>query len=143
MHVDGSILKDLPVDTMKNILSFTKNKVIAILISATMGAIDQKKYYFPYKLSWFQGLLHKLGIGKKKYIFPDPINDYFMRTAGLGGNSSVAANAMLADILIELDLQTFPLLEVNDEQITQLINIGYEVTLAKLRDSKQDILEYQ
>jgi NTE family protein len=131
IHVDGSVLSHIPVSNMKDFLGNTASTTIAVLVS--MPKNDPNQYDFPPSFTLKQGIMHKLKLDKKKYKFPAFFADAFMRTVTFGGAYYSYQSTLLADILIEPNLDQFGLLEVNTEKEEQMIAIGYKETQEKLK----------
>lgn len=129
MHVDGSMLKHLPVDSMKEILGSNSNKVIALLLPKK--AIDNNVYNFPPVFTFVQSLLHRLGFWRNQYVIPS-FSELFLRAVTFSGMHAVAVNRELADVLVDLGFEDAPLLAVDEKTKQQMLTISYEKTLAAL-----------
>lgn len=139
-HVDGSVLNDLPVNTMKNALGDdSTSKVIASYVAHVP---DKNKYNFPPVFTFTQSLLYQLKLCRKKYKVIDFFGDSFMRVAMFGGAYFSKSNALLADVLIECDLSDFPLFGIDEEGAKRLAQRGYETALKKLHENAKSLQEY-
>jgi predicted acylesterase/phospholipase RssA/CRP-like cAMP-binding protein len=135
LHVDGSILNDLPVDVMREVLG-PDSKIIAVSIFAEKET--QKIYNFPPILTFRQVLLAKLGWKYKNYKFPAFLDMYF-KCALLGSYSKALQCGKDADLLIFPDLAEYSLLTgPNKKKEEELINIGYTRTLALLNNWEKE-----
>ncbi|HSW69411.1 MAG TPA: patatin-like phospholipase family protein [Gammaproteobacteria bacterium] len=128
LHLDGGLLNNLPVDIARAFLG-KKAKIIAVDLNSFVH--DRHKYLFPPILTFKQALLAKLGFTLDNYHFPRFL-DTFMRGIFMGSLLKSVQNGLAANILVNLDLNKFRLLQSNIKQADKLIQIGYESTLKQL-----------
>lgn len=129
LHVDGGLLNNLPVDIMKNTLS-NRGKIIAIEL--TRSDEDTNYYKFPPVLPFFMTMLTKFKLINKDFKFPHLI-DTFLKSLLAGSAAKQEENGANADILIAPDLSKFGILRVSKSDEDELINIGYEETLKRIK----------
>lgn len=132
LHLDGGLLNNLPVDVMRKIIGHRGN---IIAVELTSSARDEQKYNFPPILMFGQAFLAKLGIGYD-YKFPRFI-DTFLKSFLVGSSLKSQLNGVAANILIGIDLSTFPMLYSNKHQENKIVELGYETTMEKLKNRKR------
>jgi NTE family protein len=129
MHVDGSMLKHLPVDAMKETLGNGSSKIIALLVPPK--TTSSQSYNFPPTFTFMQSLLYSLGINKKKYIIPS-FSESFLQAVAFSSDYDCAINADIADILVNLGFQDTPLLRISKKNAKKMIAASYDKTLGIL-----------
>lgn len=134
LHLDGGLLNNLPVDVARAMLG-KKAKIIAVDLNSF--ARDHHKYIFPPILTFKQALFAKLGFTLDNYHFPRFI-DTFMRGVFMGSLFKSTQNGLAANILINLELNKFRLLQSNLKQADKLIQIGYDATIKQLDSMSLD-----
>jgi NTE family protein len=121
LHYDGSILNQLPVDVIRNLLG---PRAIIIASELSVAEEDPVFYNFPPAFNLKNAFLYKLGIKREHYQFPQFMEAFF-RALFLGASYGARKNGALADILIKPNLREFGLFKLSPEQVQQLIDIGY------------------
>lgn len=134
LHLDGGLLNNLPVDVTRTFLG-RKAKIIAVDLNSFVH--DRHKYIFPPILTFKQALLAKMGFTLENYHFPRFI-DTFMRGIFMGSLLKSLQNGLSANVLVNLDLNKFRLLQSNPKQAEKLVQIGYESTIKQLDLMKTD-----
>ncbi len=134
LHMDGGLLNNLPVDVARAYLG-KKAKIIALDLNNFTP--DRHKYMFPPILTFKQAFFAKLGFTLENYHFPRFI-DTFMRGIFIGSLLKSVQNGLAANILVNIDLNKFRLLQSNPQQAEKLVRIGYEATLKQLDILKTD-----
>ena len=132
LHMDGGLLNNLPVDVMRSLLG-NKSKIIAVELNSFSA--DPHKYQFPPILTFRQALLAKLGFTREHYVFPRFV-DTFLRAIFIGSRARTMQNSLAANILINLNLNKFRMLQSNTKQAKKLLDIGYETALKQLQKIK-------
>lgn len=135
LFVDGGLMNNLPVDTMRNLLG-KESTIIAVSLSK-LGE-DKNRYYFPPILPFRIGLMKKLG-WYKEYKIP-PFFNTFLSSLLVGSSSREKANQLMADILICPDLKSYRTLKIDIQQYTKILEVGYISTKAILQNEMQNIL---
>lgn len=128
LHVDGGLLNNLPVDVMRAYLGKRSRIIAADLNSFTR---DRHKYSFPPILTFKQALFAKMGFTLENYSFPRFV-DTFMRGMFIGSLSRSVQNGLIANVLVNMDLNKFRLLQSNPRQAEKIVQIGYEATIKQL-----------
>jgi len=134
LHLDGGLLNNLPVDVGRALLG-RRAKIIAVDLNNFTH--DNHKYIFPPILTFKQALFAKLGFTLENYHFPR-FMDTFMRGIFMGSLLKSVQNGLAANVLVNLDLNKFRLLQANLKQADKLIQIGYEATIKQLDIMKSD-----
>lgn len=137
LQVDGGILNNLPVDTMKRFLG-PHGKVIAVEL--TRYDQDQKHYHFPPCLTTWDTWMSKLGLSRKHYQLPSML-DVFLNALLAGSAFKQEMNSQQADILIKPDLSAFGLMNVSRKQEDQLIHLGRESARKALRNTHKQLIK--
>lgn len=131
LHLDGGLLNNLPVDIMRKFISH-RGSIIAI----DLGTIkDESKYNFPPILPFWKAFLAKFHIAYD-YKFPRFI-DTFLRSLLAGSSAKSQQNGLAANILIDLDLSRYPMLQSKKKHISKILEIGYTTTLKQLKEIKR------
>jgi NTE family protein len=132
LYVDGGLMNNLPVDCMRAMLG-EDSTIIAISL---MGKTDKIIHYnFPPALPFRVGLLKKLGLGYKDYTFP-PFFNTFLQSLLIGSSTKEKINQLASDILICPDLSPFRSLEIDENKIQPMIEIGYTEMQEALKSFK-------
>jgi NTE family protein len=127
LYVDGGLLNHLPVDRMRQLLG--KN---GFIFSVNLSAVNKKeKYSFPPIITFWDGLKAKLGINHYKY---PPFIENFLNSMLLGSSIKVESNIKLSDFHFSPDLSNYSLVELAPHKIDELIDIGYQYAIGKLKD---------
>jgi predicted acylesterase/phospholipase RssA len=129
IHLDGGIVDNLPVRSMRQLSS---NIGTVIAVELIHNIVNEKKYRFPPVLTFWQTLLAKLRLAHKDYHFPHFV-DTFLRALLVGSAVEQNRSAKNADVLISPDLSAFGLLSVTKQQEAELIKLGYEATMKALK----------
>jgi len=132
LHLDGGLLNNLPIDIVRDILG-KQAKVVAVELNSY--GPDDNKYDFPPILTFKQGLLAKLGLSKRKYIFPRFV-DMFLRGLFLGSTLKSRENSLTTNLLLNLDLSKFRLLHSNIRLADKIMQIGYEEAMKQINQQK-------
>lgn len=132
IHLDGGIINNLPVDIMKKLIG---HKGTIIAIELTRSAKDEQLYNFPPILPFWKTLLAKLRIGFRDYHFPHFV-DTFLKSLLAGSSVKQAENSLDATVLISPDISKFSLLHISREQENELMQIGYDTTMAAIKKWK-------
>lgn len=130
LHLDGGILNNLPVDSMKN---FVGNKGTTIAIELTHNGHDKNKYKFPSVLPFWKTALVKLGWLPNKYKFPHFI-ETFLKALLAGSSAKQYKNSQAANVLISPDLSQYGLLNVTKQQEKELIKLGYDAAVTAIKN---------
>ncbi len=130
LHVDGGLVNNLPVNTMREILG-AESKIIAVELNSSSG--DPKHYNFPPTLTFKQAFLSKLRLSYREYKFPSFI-DTFLKSLLVGSSMKQEENASLADLLISLQTQRFSMLNLREKAQERLFNMGYQTALEKIAE---------
>lgn len=123
--IDGGVMNNLPVDVMRRLIG---NKHIILASSLSKRFDYENKYNFPTVLPLSMTLLHRLGLGKKKYVYPEFFRT-FIDALLLGSSANEKKNANAADILVSPDLFGFNSLSIPKKREIELINRGYDETI--------------
>ncbi len=132
IHYDGGLFNNLPVDIMRQFLG-AHAKIIAIELNNIPH--DAHQYDFPPILNFKQCLLYKLGWSKNKYKFPR-FMDTFFKSLLIGSSAKTKINGLAADILVNINLTKFKMLNSNLKQGEKMIELGYIETLLKIHQLK-------
>lgn len=132
IHVDGSLLNNLPVDVMRKFIG-SRGKVIAIELNDLVT--DEIKYNFPPVQTFMDIFLNKLRIKKYHYKYPRLI-DTFLRSLLLGSLWRNRQNALIANIFVSLNLLKFRMLHSNPDEGEQLVKIGFDETMKQIERTK-------
>jgi NTE family protein len=129
LHIDGGLLNNLPVNTMRETLG-PDSKIIAVeLMNKTT---DNNRYNFPPDLTFKQALLSKLHLGYRDQKFP-PFLETFLKSLLIGASVRQKENSTAADLLIAPDTSHYSMLRLQDKkQQDQLIDIGYQIAFEKI-----------
>ncbi|MES2218464.1 MAG: patatin-like phospholipase family protein [Pseudomonadota bacterium] len=129
LHIDGGVVNNLPVNTMRDLLG-SESKIVAIELMSEV--VDQTRYNFPPTLTFKQAMLAKMRLGYRDYKFP-PFLETFIRSLLVGSSARQKENSALADLLIVPDTRGYSMLRVNnrDEQ-NSLIDLGYQTAFEKI-----------
>ena len=128
---DGGLLNNLPVDVMRKTVG-SNQKIIAARLT---GEKTIKKYYnFPSELTLGRAFLSRFRIGRRKYIFP-PLFETFISALLLGAHSREKENSLTADILISPDLTKFKSLSFREQDVDEMIEIGYRAAIKELNNT--------
>ncbi|MDR3492908.1 MAG: cyclic nucleotide-binding and patatin-like phospholipase domain-containing protein [Gammaproteobacteria bacterium] len=121
LHVDGGLVNNLPVNTMRELLG-PESRIIAVELMSTN--VDNKSYCFPPTLTFKQAFLAKVGWGYQTYQFPQFI-DTFLKSLLIGASLKQAENALLADLLITLPTHDYSMLNLQKDAQNKLWTLGY------------------
>src|SRR6202034_1924826 len=99
LHIDGGVINNLPVNTMRDILG-SESKIIAIELMSEIT--DPNRYNFPPTLDFKQTFLAKLRLGYRDYKFP-PFLETFIKALLVGSSVKQKENSAAADLLIDPD----------------------------------------
>lgn len=132
LYLDGGLLNNLPVDHMRALLG-DDACIVAVSLTGTSEKIP--RYSFPPIIPFHVGLLRKLRLGYKDYVFPQFVNT-FLQSLLVGASAKETANQMKADILICPDLNKFRVLDINEKKQLILTEIGYQAMREQLKHSK-------
>lgn len=130
MHVDGGIVNNLPVDTMRLMIG-NESKIICVSLSHI--DVDTIRYNFPPIIPFRVGLLRKLRLGYLDYKFP-PFLYTFLNALLVGASTREKINREAADISICPDLKTYRTLKIDSLKSEELIELGYKSTLQQLKN---------
>jgi predicted acylesterase/phospholipase RssA/CRP-like cAMP-binding protein len=133
LHLDGGIVNNLPVDSMKK---FSPSIGTIIAVELIHNSKDEKYYNFPPSLPFWHTMLAKLKIIKTDYKFPHFV-DMVLRAMLAGSSAKQIENALAADILISPDLSSFDLLHASKEQELKLIDIGYKAGVKAIKNMRR------
>jgi predicted acylesterase/phospholipase RssA/CRP-like cAMP-binding protein len=129
LHIDGGVINNLPVNTMRDILG-TESKIIAIELMSEI--IDHNRYNFPPTLNFKQAMLAKFRIGYRDYKFP-PFLETFVKSLLVGSSVRQKENSAAADLLIDPDTRRYSMLRLsNRAQQDDLIDLGYQTAFEKI-----------
>jgi NTE family protein len=131
IHVEGSIVNNMPADIMKNILGCHSDKIIAFALAQLTK--DKRSYKYPQVFTFTNSLLYKLGLSRWKYLVPS-YGEGFIRTVTFSGNYLWSANAAFADVLVDFNLGDELMLDAKKGYSDRLINIGYAKALQVLQE---------
>ncbi len=129
LHVDGGLVNNLPVNTMREILG-PESRIIAVELISTH--IDTKKYCFPPTLTFKQAFLAKMKLGYHSYQFP-PMIDTFLKSLLIGSSLRQEENSLLADLLITLPTQEYSLLNLREKEQSRLFTMGYNAAFEEIQ----------
>jgi NTE family protein len=132
LHLDGGLLNNLPVDVMRQYIGKT-GKIIAIELNSSIG--DKRHYQFPPIFTFQQALLARLRRKKDNYRLPRFL-DIFMRGVLIGSSAKTRQNSLVANTLVNVNLNKFRLLHANQKQADKMIELGYLETKAQLEQKK-------
>ena len=120
-YVDGGLLNNLPVDKMREITG--KNSFIfAVNVSSTTS--NQTVYNLPSITAFTKNLLTHTKLANQGIKLPSLI-ETFLNALMVGSAAKTCKNAQLADLLIQPNLDQFPILGLQPNEVDQLIRIGY------------------
>jgi predicted acylesterase/phospholipase RssA len=129
LHIDGGVVNNLPVNTMRDMLG-SESKIIAIELMSDV--VDPNRYNFPPTLTFKQAMLAKLRLGYRDYKFP-PFLETFIRSLLVGSSARQKENSAAADLLIMPDTRSYSMLSLkNREEQNSLIDLGYQTAFEKL-----------
>ncbi len=126
--VDGMLLSNLPVDTMRGISGV--GPVIAIDVSAKEDKI--REFQFGASLSASEALLGRFHPDKQRRIKAPSIVDVVLRTSEIGSIYWRKVQAQHASIYVAPPVSEFGVFET--DAIGKLVEIGYESTRVKLEE---------
>lgn len=132
LHLDGGLFNNLPIDVMRQFVG-KHGTIIAVELNSSLR--DYRKYHFPPELTLKQALLFKMGLTHENYKFPRFI-DTFLRGLMIGSSAKTKQNILLADLLINLNLNKFRLLHSSPKQADKMINVGYLETMIRVHQMK-------
>lgn len=129
IHIDGGVINNLPVNTMRDILG-AEGKIIAVeLLNRTS---DQQRYEFPPTLNFKQSLLSKLRLGYRDYKYP-PFLETFIKSLLVGSSVKQKENSEEADLLIAPETTGYSMLRLNNKkEQDELIDLGYQTAFEKI-----------
>lgn len=130
LYLDGGLVNNLPVDDMRNLLG---NDSTIIAVSLTNSREFNSKYHFPPILPFRVGFFRRLKLAFYEYTFPSYFNT-FVHAMLLGSSTKEKANQLAADILISPDLTQFKTLAFSSKNKNELIEIGYNETMQKIKE---------
>lgn len=133
IHLDGGILNNLPVDVMRKLMG---GRGIIIASELTHYSKDTNDYNFPPVLTLRQALMTKSKISNHDYKFP-PFVETFLKALLAGSSAKQYENGLAADILICPDLSKYSLLSLTDEEMNEIIDLGYKSTLIAIKKWKR------
>ncbi|KTC67969.1 patatin-like phospholipase [Legionella birminghamensis] len=128
LYVDGGLLNNLPVDQMRSLIG-KQSYIIAVNQSET--AVDHHIYNFPAIVSFKMGILRRIGLKYREWVYP-PLLETFLKSLLVGSVAKTAANSKAANLLIEPPMNHLPFLNLKQDKIKQVIDIGYETTKSAL-----------
>jgi NTE family protein len=129
MHIDGGVINNLPVNTMRDLLG-AESKIIAVELMSEI--VDHNRYYFPPTLNFKEAMLAKFRLGYRNYKFP-PFLETFIRSLLVGSSVRQKENSAAADLLIDPDTRAFSILKLNNRnQQNDLIDLGYQTAFEKI-----------
>jgi predicted acylesterase/phospholipase RssA len=129
LHIDGGVVNNLPVNTMREMLG-AESKIIAVELMSEL--VDHNRYNFPPTLTFKQALLAKMRLGYRDYKFP-PFLETFIRSLLVGSSARQKENSAAADLLIAPDTRGYSMLRLNNrEQQNALIDLGYQTAFEKI-----------
>jgi NTE family protein len=129
LHIDGGVVNNLPVNTMREMLG-SESKIIAIELMSEL--VDHNRYNFPPTLTFKEALLAKMRLGYRDYKFP-PFLETFIRSLLVGSSARQKENSAAADLLITPDTRSYSMLRLNHrEHQNNLIDLGYQTAFEKL-----------
>jgi NTE family protein len=129
LHFDGGLLNNLPVDIMRNLIGMRGN---IVAVELTISNVDSRCYNFPPVLPFWHTLLSKLKI-VSDYKFP-PFIDTFLKSLLVGSFAKAQQNSLAANLLVSLDLSSFPMLHSNRKLENRIVDIGYESTMLQIKN---------
>lgn len=133
LHFDGGLLNNLPTDVMRKMIGY-KGTIIGVELGGTIK--DKHHYQFPPILTFWQALFAKLGI-YKGYRFPHFI-DTFLKSMLVGSSWRAQQNALIANIMVSIDLSRYDMYHSNKRQEERIIELGYETMINEIKNMKRD-----
>lgn len=121
LHLDGGLLNNLPVDVMRQLIG-KNGKIIAIELNSSIS--DKKQYHFPPVFTLKQAFLTQWKRNKENYRLPRLV-DTFMRGLLIGSSAKTYQNSLIADIVVNVNLNKFRLLHSNQKQADKMVELGY------------------
>ena len=134
IHVDGGVINNLPLDTMKSLFD-GQGRIIAVDLS--IGIDKNAGYHFPPIITYWDAFLVKSGLNPKHYKFPY-FAETLLRSLMSGATKRRWGNLSLADILIKPDLSGYGTL-IKTERAAELITLGYQQMQEKMEILKDKL----
>lgn len=131
IYVDGAVCTNLPIHDMREYL-FGAGTIVSLDIRLPL--LSQDKYSCPPVLTLKDALAYKLGLNKKKYVFPDLL-DILVESSSINQHIYDTEGAKTADIIISPD--TSSLSFINPSKGNPLSLIAYEFA-KKILDENQE-----
>jgi NTE family protein len=129
LHIDGGLVNNLPVNSMRELLG-AESKVIAVELMTTF--VDCAHYQFPPTLTFREAFLAKLGLGYRSYQFPH-FMETFVKSLLVGASLKQKENSLNADVLIAPDVTQFNMLHANKKGDNEkLFELGYNTASDRL-----------
>lgn len=125
--VDGSIINNLPADTIKKLFGKT---TIVIANDLCLSRVDETHYEFPASLTTRQIIFTNL-FGEAKFVLPT-FSKIILRAMMVGSTIQQKKNKKIIDILITPDLSMFSFFEFYQPEIKCMIEIGYRAAKTAL-----------
>jgi predicted acylesterase/phospholipase RssA len=134
--VDGGVLNNLPVDIMRE--KFSGN-----IISASCSKDDSSftnLNSIPNQFSLFLEKLFKRGSFNKKYNYVPTIPELILKMSVVSSSRLTEENIKLSNLYLELPVENYGLTDFKDAAMLNMIDIGYNYSLEKLREYKKNLL---
>jgi len=134
LHLDGGLLNNLPVDIMRQLIG-KSGKIVAVELNSSVG--DKKRYQFPPVFTFKKAFLARSKKKGENYRLPRFL-DTFMRGLLIGSSAKTRQNSLVANVLVNLNLNKFRLLHSSPKQADKMIEIGYLEMKAQLQKNKDE-----
>ena len=129
LHFDGGLSNNLPVDEMRKIVG-KKGTIYASCLTSFRG--KNTKFTFPPILTFKELIYQKLGVSKQPLKFPN-FYETFYSIITYGSFAYEKEQGENADILINPDISKYGIMSLKENQLQELIDIGYNELSAVLK----------
>lgn len=126
LHVDGAVIDNLPVETMRQYLG-RGSKILAVDLT---DSIEPTAFYSPPSLKPLEALTLERAARKQGTTVPR-LGDTFLRALTMGAQARSKANAELADIYVKPMIGRCGLLLTDRGQ--EILEAGYQATKSALQ----------
>lgn len=132
LYLDGGLLNNFPINHMRELLG-KRGFIVGINLSPIRP--DPTYYSVPPVVPFSMGLLARLKLAHSDIKHP-PLLSTFINALLLGSTPRVSKNILDTNLLIEPDLDQYPMLGIPPHKINELIEIGYKTCCERLNQQK-------
>ncbi len=134
--VDGGVLNNLPVDIMRK--KHGGNIICSSCSKDDSNAINLDS--IPNQFRLFLEKIFKKESFKKKYNHIPTIPELILKMSVVSSSQLTQENIKLSNLYLELPVENYGLTDFKDKAMLNMIEIGYQYSLNRLKEYKQDVI---